>query len=79
MKAIKNNKVILKGYRNAKDGLWDIPIPKPTITPQCCETPEPHPAIYSCRTTKIPLKIDKIPSATSNIPHVATHLQHLGN
>jgi len=28
MEAIKNDKVILKGYRNFSDGLWDIPIHK---------------------------------------------------
>jgi hypothetical protein len=28
----KNNTTILKGIRNQKDGLWDIPISKKTIT-----------------------------------------------
>ena len=32
MKVTKNNTTILKGIRNQKDGLWDIPISKKTIT-----------------------------------------------
>ena len=49
MCAIKNNKIILKGYRNLKDGLWDIPIKKSTITTQCCESPPMHPSLYPKR------------------------------
>ena len=26
MKVTKNNKYILAGYRNANDGLWDVPL-----------------------------------------------------
>jgi hypothetical protein len=79
MKAMKNNKVILKGYRNSKDGLWDIPIPKTTITPKCCITPLPHPAIYSCRTLHAKCPSTKHTTTTTNITTVAPHLQHLGN
>lgn len=28
----KNNRCILKGYRNTKDGLWDVPFPSPQPT-----------------------------------------------
>ena len=39
MCAIKNNKIILKGYRNHKDGLWDIPIKKPPSHPTAANPP----------------------------------------
>ena len=28
----KDNRCILKGYRNIKDGLWDVPLPSPKPT-----------------------------------------------
>ena len=53
--AFKNNKIILKGTRNRNDGLWDIPIPKATITTSCCPSPTTHARVYNKRnTTAIP-------------------------
>ena len=49
MCAIKNNKIIIKGYRNLKDSLWDILIQKITITTQCCEFPPMHLSLYPKR------------------------------
>ena len=34
MYAIKNNKIVLTGYRNPNDGLWDIPVGKEKFHPQ---------------------------------------------
>ena len=55
--AIKNNKVIVKGYRNKHDGLWDIPIHKKHVTTKCCISPPIHPSLHTKRTehdSKIP-------------------------
>ena len=49
MCAYKNNKIILKGYRNHKDGLWDIPIKKTSITSKCCFAPITHPGLYGTK------------------------------
>ena len=32
IKVIKNNNVILEGTRNLNDGLWDVPIPTPSLS-----------------------------------------------
>ena len=76
MCAIKNNKIIIKGYRNLKDGLWDIPIKKSTITTQCCESPPMHPSLYPKRhpnknTRKTGQKYPKVSNS------VANHLKNL--
>ena len=44
--AIKNNKVVLKGYCNFQDGLWDIPILKTNITPNNIVWPSSRASIY---------------------------------
>ena len=44
----KNNQVVLKGYRNPNDGLWDIPIVS-NITPDNYLMPPTHSAMYSSR------------------------------
>ena len=79
MLAFKNNKLILKGFRNKSDGLWDIPIKKTTITKHCCHTPILHGGISLSTTTK-ENKVEAFPKTSSGksnaIPH---HLQQLSN
>ena len=76
MKAMKNNKVILEGYRNKKDGLWDIPITKTGITTKCCIPPKSHSSLYPARTSNSPIadKINRKNKANHCIPR---HLQQL--
>ena len=47
--AIKDNKIVLKGTRNKKDGLWDIPIYKTDITESNYEEPTTHSGMYMAR------------------------------
>ena len=53
--AMKNKKIILKGYRNPNDKLWDIPIEKDLISPINYLMIPLHPAIY----TKVNKKRDQ--------------------
>ena len=50
MLATKNNAVVLKGYRNRSDGLWDIPIHKYGITSKCIPSPPTHAGMYKGKT-----------------------------
>ena len=61
--ATKNNKVVLQGYRNISDGLWDIPIAKTSISPRNYPSPPTHAGLYqnsnntlkptTCKSTKV--------------------------
>ena len=78
MIAVKDNTIVLKGKRNKKDGLWDIPITKTSITTNCCAPTKTHAGLYSDRS---------VISATTqnNNQHKVTkgnlpqHLQQLSN
>ena len=48
----KDNQVLLRGYRNPTDGLWDIPIIK-SIIPENYIMPKTHSAMYALRTKTI--------------------------
>ena len=57
----KDNQVLLRGYRNPTDGLWDIPIVK-SIIPENYIMPKTHSAMYVLRTKPIaptPMKKQK--------------------
>ena len=43
---VKNNKIVLRGTRNKKDDLWDIPIYKRSITDSNFESPKTHSGLY---------------------------------
>ena len=47
--AIKEEQIVLEGYRNKVDGLWDIPIQKRTITENNFRILSIHPSIYPSR------------------------------
>ena len=74
MNVIKNNTTVLKGIRNRKDGLWDIPIPKSTITTNCCVKPQLHGGLYPSQQTEPRNKQVHHTSTTTNVPQ---HLQAL--
>ena len=44
----KNNAIVLKGYRNPSDGLWDIPIVS-SITPNNYVMPQTNSGMYASR------------------------------
>ena len=44
--AVKDNKIVLEGTRNKKDGLWDIPIYKTTLTESNYKAPKTHSGMY---------------------------------
>ena len=44
--AIKNNKIILQGQRNQRDGLWDIPLKRHTVCMNNYQQPKSHPSLY---------------------------------
>ena len=43
---MKNKKVVMRGIRNRRDNLWDIPIQKRTISPQNYALPVHRPALH---------------------------------
>ena len=45
--AIKDKEVILQGFRNTTDGLWDIPVAKKQVQPDNYITPPSHAALYA--------------------------------
>ena len=62
--------------RNKFDGLWDIPISKTRITPNCCDLPPTHGALH-CRQS-IPIIKDIIPNPKLTQRNSITHhLLHL--
>ena len=63
--AIKNNKVILQGYRNPNDGLWDIPLP----TSQGAPSP-PHLVPPTRSSHKLAVIIPKKQTATELIRYL---------
>ena len=76
MFAIKNKKVILKGLRNPKDGLYDIPISKTNITTGCCVTPRSVAVLQPKRNTSTNHKLrqSQQPKPERKLAH---HLQSL--
>ena len=77
MLAFKNNKIILKGTRNRNDGLWDIPIPKATITTSCCPSPTTHAGVYNKRNSTT-VSSTPTPLQHKNIANsIPAHLQQL--
>ena len=78
MITLKNNKVILRGIRNPKDGLWDIPIKKTEITTNCYISPSSLGALRQQQSfQKIQHEIKRVSNMTSHT--IPTHLQCLGN
>ena len=73
----KNNNIILKGHRNTRDGLWDIPIQKANITTNCCLKPPTHSGLYQNRSPKSN-KINTITSSKQRRVNIPTHLNNLG-
>ena len=61
--AIKDNKIVLEGTRNKKDGLWDIPIYKTEITESNYEEPTTHSGMYMAKRNE-----NKISSVTRKLP-----------
>ena len=59
--AIKNKEVLLKGYRNPIDRLWDIPVCKNTISRKNYPMPNIHPGLYPTKIIK-----EVLPSKTNN-------------
>ena len=47
--AVKNDEIVLKGYRNYNDGLWDIPVAKCTIAPTNYPSPPTHAGMYKSK------------------------------
>ena len=43
---MKNKRVVLRGIRNRRDNLWDIPIQKRSISPQNYNLPAHRPALH---------------------------------
>ena len=72
----KDKNIILKGQRNFKDGLWDIPIPKTNITTKCCLKPTIHPGLYFNNEHK-PTTINLPKPIKSSSNQIPQHLQHL--
>ena len=85
----KDEQVLLKGYCNSKDGLWDIPITTDTISSNF-EIPPTHPGMYSNRVKRrLPsnntaptikynkMKPNKLHSAAHSFPSI--NLQQLLN
>ena len=44
--AIKQNKVVLQGWHNQQDGLWDIPLRNHTTCMDNYKPPKAHPSLY---------------------------------
>jgi hypothetical protein len=74
----KNNQFIMRGQRNPRDGLWDIPIPKSKITNKCCLLPSIHPNIYPITAKATPTKITPTPTKPK-LHNIPIHLKNLGN
>jgi hypothetical protein len=75
MKVIKNNTTVLRGLRNHSDGLWDIPIYKSTITPNCCIQPIKQGMLCATQISKPITKCIFKPRTNHN--NIPTHLQLL--
>ena len=78
MIAVKDNTIVLKGKRNKKDGLWDIPITKTSITTNCCAPTKTHAGLYSDRSviSATTRKNNQHKVTKGNLPQ---HLQQLSN
>ena len=50
---VKIKRIILEGYRNYSNGLWDIPIHKTAISRVNYTAPQIHPGIYPHRTKEV--------------------------
>ena len=44
--AVKQNKIVLQGWRNRRDGLWDIPLKKHTNCMENYKLPPQHSSVY---------------------------------
>ena len=61
---MKNKKIVLRGIRNRRDNLWDIPIEKCKISPQNYHLPSHRPALQQ-KTTTMPTTINSRRRQTS--------------
>ena len=77
MMLLKNNKIILRGIRNPKDSLCDIPIQKTNITANCCIAPSPLGPLQQQQPVQKVQRAMKRLNITSNA--LPLHLQSLGN
>ena len=77
MKVTKNNTTILKGIRNQKDGLWDIPISKKTITKNCSLQPPLHGVLYKTHTAVTTPESHHVNKKSSHKNVIPKHLQSL--
>ena len=81
--AIKKDEIILRGYRNSHDGLWDIPLQKTSITTNNCRLPTIVPSLYATRkviSEKAPpsrVKIKKSTKTSSLSPPIFRDMEHL--
>ena len=75
-------KLVLEGYRNYQDILWDIPIQKTTITANNFIAPPIHPSIYkniprvdntSWKPVQRRKKVNLLESAFPGIHKIAEH------
>ena len=48
LKVFKEKKLVMKGYRNQKDGLWDMPMTNPIVINNV-KLPQTHPGMYHKR------------------------------
>jgi len=51
--AMKDKEIILKGFRNKTDGLWDIPVAKTSLQSDHFKIPQAHAALYLSSTNTI--------------------------
>ena len=67
--AIKKNKVVLRGKRNRKDGLWDIPLRNHTTCMDNYNISQVHPSIYAPfgQNPRPPEKIQHLPSTKKKV------------
>ena len=85
MYAIKKDDLVLRGVRNPRDGLWDIPIPTTINNSPQPKLPPAHPALYqlSLRKTVLPSRSGynnkKLTQHVTNVPinSLPTHLQNM--
>ena len=75
--ASKNNNIILTGYRNYSDGLWDIPIPQPTALTQKSTKSElvHHKANVIIRKDKTKMELAQWLHASCGSPPISTFIQ----
>ena len=77
--AIKNKKVVLVGKRNLRDGFWDIPTYKDSLTSKNHCMPTAHPGMYRLWNSVSPTTPGMRTSPRTNTPkiHSAYHINNI--